>query len=110
VNRSPSFLTSSLPASRLIAFLTGKELPVRVGGWVGHTANMDMVNKARGCGMDSSGSGQQPLASSREHNSKPSVSNQGWEFLAAERLGLCRLSVRKANCKPLAAMYMEVTS
>jgi hypothetical protein len=31
-------------------------------------------NRVRGCGLDSSGSGQVPLAGSHEHSNEPSVS------------------------------------
>jgi hypothetical protein len=42
---------------------------------------MDPKNSASRCGLDWSGSGQEPVAGSCEHGNEPSGSEKGGEFL-----------------------------
>jgi hypothetical protein len=37
-------------------------------------------NRVRGCGLDSSASGEAPVAGSHEHSNEPSVSMKGGKF------------------------------
>jgi len=39
------------------------------------------IDRVTVCGLDSSGSGQGPVAGSCEHGNEPSDSIKGWEFL-----------------------------
>jgi hypothetical protein len=59
----------------------GKPKRKRPLGRPGHRIKMDLNNRVGGCGLDSSGSGLEPMVGSCEHENEPSGSIKGGKSL-----------------------------